>query len=235
MRKDKTQKLKIFFAMIVFKCIIDVTKLEKLILVELETASDLLHPMPTIVSSKYKQYLCERAKIRKIFDCTTQSCGKSSETGTPRSSFDQKALPQWIIVQTKKRVYKVGKIMQTVHVCTNSSAAIERKWTPAITGPRSTGSYIRRTCDGQILVHGEYKCGFRDGPWIYYDEFGNVTHKILYNWQVEIALKQAAKENDMQTMIQIIHDNWEKCFGNIPGMADRLENFLMNKHIVVQN
>jgi len=177
-----------------------------------------------------------RAKIRKIYDCTTQSSGRRSSgssvvevTRSPRDYFDYKELPPWIIVQTKKRTYKVGKIIQTINVCANSHAAIERKWTPTTSGQRSTGSYIRRTCDGQILVQGDYTCGFRDGIWLYYDEFGNVNHKIRYNWQVEMAMKQAVKENDMQTMVQIIHDNWDKCFGNIPGMSEGLQAFFTHE------
>ncbi len=201
--------------MIVFKCVRQISKPESLFLIELNTSEILLDPYPSLYAvserSPFVCYFCAYAKIRKIFECTSKS--QFSDTSGHRE------IPQWIILRTKKRSYKVNKVMETIRVCSNAAAALERKCIP------TTGPYIRRLYNGQILLQGYYKFGFRDGIWISHDEFGEVTHTIEYDWKLELEMEEAVKQNDMKTMIQIIHDNWENCYGKIPGMEDSLKAF----------
>lgn len=213
--------------MIVFKCVIHTNKPDTLFLIQLDTSEMLLNPSLVKQSdtdtTQFMHYSCSYAKVLKIFECASQCQIVSNKNSDDLTM--HKELQQWLVVPTNKQTYKINKIIHNICVCTNPAAAIERKWKPTMTTLGTTGPYIRRLFTGQILLHGYYKFGFRDGPWLYFDENGELTHKIEYDWLIELALDEAFKEKNTQTVVQLMYDNWETCFGRIPGMEQLLRDF----------
>lgn len=183
---------------------------DQLLLVEFSTSAP---ESGDLDRGQYAQFVCaDPATIVRI-----------SEVHGPCDEYTLRELPPWVTVRGSNREYRVNRVLRDLRVSENAAAAVERKWTPS---RKATGPYVRRTHDGQILVRGQYRFGYPDGVWVYYDEEGRETNRIVHQWQVETAMEQAVKEQDVMTMFSIIRDNWDECYGRIPGFRDRLETYV---------
>lgn len=84
------------------------------------------------------------------------------------------------------------------------------------------GPYYVYADSGELLLRGAYKFGLCDGTW----QYAAVNLTVNYSWDAELALQEAFRVGDRDSVLRLLHSKWDDCYGRLHRVSEETDSII---------